>query len=376
MKTLLCCLVGIFFSCAVAGQMENTIFMDTTFYSIHKKNRLGLEFSPFFRNNEYFDGSQDGQTYIGYQLQGIGFIKIAPNTELHLGALATQNYGGKNGFSKVNPIASLNYHRKNATFIAGTLKGAAHHQLIEPLYQIERFYTDRNENGFQYINQSEHHFLDAWIDWEENTNRDVPKLETFTVGLNLKHDYTLSYRNTSFAKSPKTRRSTLSPNIQLLYRHSGPSNGSSTLPLRTLTNSAIGAEYKLAVNGETRLRLLSYLLDYRDLSISPSLSFLDGFGHYHTIQYSPNKKWDFILNYWEGTEWQSSIGGAIYQAVNPFDRRFPERKKSLLFARAHYHQMLNDKLMIDIRFDPYYDLNLGVIEPSYSLNLRYIGLFL
>jgi hypothetical protein len=135
-------------------------------------------------------------------------------------------------------------------------------------------------------------------------------------------------------------------------------------------------EYRFTVNNLLKWKVSSYLLDYRDLSISPSLSFLDGFGHYHNVQFSPNKKWDFMLNYWEGTEWQSSIGGAIYQAVNPFDRRFPTRKKSLLFARVHYHQMLNEKLMIDIRFDPYYDLNLNVLEPSYSLHLRYIGLFL
>jgi hypothetical protein len=374
MKQILFSLFGFLFSLHLVGQLENQIFQDSSFYSIHKKNRLGLEFSPFFRNNEYFEASQDGQTYIGYQLQGLAFVKISEKAELHLGALATQNYGSHNGFSKVNPIASLQYHHKSATFIAGTLKGASHHQLIEPLYQIERNYTDRNENGFQYINQGENYFMDAWIDWEENTNRDIARLESFTVGLNLNHRYQLS--NKTLPADQGSRTSNLSPNIQLLYKHSGPSNGASSLPLRTVVNSAIGMEYRFTVNNLLKWKVSSYLLDYRDLSISPSLSFLDGFGHYHNVQFSPNKKWDFMLNYWEGTEWQSSIGGAIYQAVNPFDRRFPTRKKSLLFARVHYHQMLNEKLMIDIRFDPYYDLNLNVLEPSYSLHLRYIGLFL
>ena len=132
---------------SVNAQLENMIFRDSSFHDINKKNRLGLEFSPFFRNNEYFEASQDGQTYIGYLIDARGFIKISDNAEIQLGAFATQNYGGHNGFSKINPIASLQFHQKKATFIAGTLRGAAHHQLIEPLYQMERMYTDRNENG-------------------------------------------------------------------------------------------------------------------------------------------------------------------------------------------------------------------------------------
>ena len=346
----------------LCAQVENSIFQDTTFYTQNKTNKLGIEFSPFFRNNEYFGASQDGQTYIGYQLQALGFINISNNAEIQLGALATQNYGSQNGFSKINPVASLLYYHNNSTFIAGTLKGAAHHQLIEPLYQMERIYTDRNENGFQYLLSTPTTQFDAWIDWEINTNRDIDRLEVFTSAFNLKQHY----------KSDKGH--TFSPNVQFVYRHMGPSNGASALPLRTIINSAIGAEYTYQKD-DKKFRLLSYFLDYRDLSISPSLSFLDGFGQYHTVQFSPNKKWDFLVNYWEGTEWQSSIGGAIYQAVNPYDNRFPERKKQLLFARVHFHQMIDKHLMIDVRFDPYYDFNRQVLEPSYSLNLRYSGLF-
>lgn len=345
------------------AQLENVIFQDSTFYARNKTNQVGLEFSPFFKNNEYFGSSQDGQTYIGYQLQGLGFINISPNAELQLGALATQNFGGHNGFSNINPVATLLYYHKTSTFIAGTLKGAAHHNLIEPLYQIERFYTDRNENGFQYLLHTSKTHFDAWIDWEINTEREINRQEVFTSAFNLKQTY-------QFGKVHS-----FSPNAQFVYRHMGPSNGASPLPLRTLINSGIGAEYTYLKNGK-KLRLLSYFVDYRDLSISPSLSFLDGFGHYHTIQFSPNKNWDFLINYWEGTEWQSSVGGAIYQAVNPFDRRFPERKKQLIFAKVHFHQMIDKNLMIDIRFDPYFDFNRQVLEPSYSLNLRYSGLFL
>lgn len=373
---ILLLLFGVFAFLSSHAQFANDIFRDTTFYSQYKTNRLGFELSPFFRNNEYFEGSQDGQTYIGYQAQMLGFLKLSAKAEIQLGVLATQNYGSHNGFSNVQPVASIFYHNKNSTFIAGTLKGAAHHQLIEPLYQIERFYTDRNENGFQFINHSENHFFDAWLDWETNTNRNIPRQEVFTTGFNLRQDYNIFKESRVKEGNPMQQRDhILSFHAQLLYNHRGTSNGSSNEPLKTLINSGIGIEYRLEKYNLTKWKIASYGLDYRDLSITPTGNFLDGFGHYHHLQFSPNSKWDFIANYWEGTEWISSIGGAVYQAVNPFDRRYPNRKMQLIFARAHYHLYLQKGLMIDLRFDPYYDINQQNIDPSYSLNIKYTGLF-
>lgn len=368
-------LILIFCGSLTYGQLKNEIFTDSTIYSKYNTKKLGLEFSPFFKNNEYFKGSQDGQTYIGYQLQGVAMLKISPKALLHLGALATQNYGTQNGFSQVRPIASILYFHKTSTFIAGTLKGAAHHQLIEPLYQMERFYTNRNENGFQYLLKTKKISLDAWLDWEINTNRNINRQEAFVAGFNLS-SFLFERGTANNISNTPTKQHQLKPNLQFVYRHQGPSNGASNDPLKTLINSAIGIDYEFKKNGVTKWRALSYFLDYRDLSISPSLGFLNGWGHFHTLQYSPNKKWDIMLNYWEGTEWHSAIGGAIYQANNPLDNRFPERKKQLLFARIHHHFYLDDKLMIDVRFDPHYDFTFNLFAPSYALHIRYVGLFL
>ncbi len=359
-KSLIC--VFLLLATQVYGQLDNRIFRDSTFYSPHKSQKLGLEFTPFFRNNEYFTGTQDGQTYFGFQVQAAGFIQINPQAELHLGFYGLQNYGDQKSISQLVPLASLIYRTHRSTFIAGTLKGAAHHQLVEPLYQMERFYTDRNENGFQWLFNTPSTQTDLWMDWEVNTNRNIPRREVFTVGLNHGHKFSLHPEHS------------IRPQLQMLYRHKGPSNGSSTLPIQTLINTAIGGTYEFR-RGEKKVSLMSYLLDYRDFSITPSNSYVDGLGFYQTAAFSPNNRWDLMVNYWNGIEYQSAIGGAIYQSVNPFDRRFPERKRSLMFFRVHHHRMLGKNLMVDLRFDPYYDLNNGIIEPSYSLNLRYSSLF-
>lgn len=342
--------------------MENAIFQDSFLQRNYTKPSVGVEFIPFLRNNEYFQSSQDGQTFVGFQLQGLLFYPLSKNAELHLGALAVQNYGDQNGFSSWFPVARLRMKHKKSEFIVGTLNGAANHQLIEPLFEQERMYYERNENGFQWRRLTRKSFLDAWLDWEVNTNRNIPNQERFTVGFNYQ------------PKLKINEYQSFLPNLQAIYQHSGPSNGASIEPLRTLVNGAIGAEWNRQKE-DKKWRLLSYFLLFQDFSISPSLSFLNGNGHYHTLQYSPNKKWDFMLNYWQGIEWHSSIGGRNYMSVNPFDRRFPRRDKSLLFLRAHYHKRIFNSIDLDARIEPYADLNEFAIEPSFSLHLKFWGVF-
>jgi len=342
------------------AQLDNAIFKDSTFYPNQalNGNHLGMELSPFFKNNEYFHANQDGQTYIGYQLQGVFLKNIGDKTLLTLGGLAVQNYGNHAGFSKVLPIVSLSYFQKRSVFMAGTLKGAAHHNLIEPLYAQELFYTHRNENGFQWLYQGLKTNVDAWINWEINTDINIDRQEQFSSGLNLYKVYRLNSHQY------------LKPSAQLLYQHRGPSNGASVEPLKTIANGAIGLEYKYAKN-KFNIAVKSYLLYYQDFSITKTNSFNDGYAQYHQLQISPNNRFDFIVNYWNGTEYQAAKGGAIYQSVNPNDRRYPERKKQLVFIRLHYHFMLDKNLMLDARLEPYYDLNQKLAESSYSLNLRY-----
>lgn len=347
--------------CMMHGQLRNAIFQDSLFYNEHLENSVGIEFSSFARNNEYFSGSQDGQTYLGFQLQTAFIHPINPNAELHLGAYIQQDYGQQSGISLWRPVATLWLKKHKHNFLIGTLKGSLNHQLIEPLYEVERQYYDRNENGLQWFRNTNKFFGDVWLNWEVNTNRNVPRQERFSVGANIQPKIKLG------------KKFEFRPQIQTLYQHSGPSNGASSLPLRSTINSAIGAELK--IDSKHEWRLLSYFLDYRDLSINPSLSFLDGYGQYHSVQFSPHTNWDFMLNYWQGIEWIAPIGGAIYEAVNPFDRRFPVRNRSLLFLRTHFHKTLFDQIELDARFDPYYDFNLSEVELSFSLHLRFSGLF-
>jgi len=360
MKKLLFSIIAVCCANVSYSQLDNVIFKDTTFYPSQVLNGsyLGMELSPFFKNNEYFHASQDGQTYIGYQLQGIFLKKLGEKTMISLGGLALQNYGNHQGFTRVVPVVSLNYYEKKSVFIAGTLKGAAHHNLIEPLYAQERFYTDRNENGFQWLYNGLKTNVDFWLNWEINTDRSIDRQEQFSSGLHVKKIFQVGLRHS------------FTPSVQMLYQHRGPSNGSSIEPLKTITNGALGLGYSF-VKSKFSFSTKSYLLYYQDFSITKTNSFRDGYGQYHHLQISPNNSMDFILNYCNGTEYQAAKGGPIYQSVNPFDRRYPERKKQLIFVRFHYHFMLDKNFMLDARLEPYYDINQKLIEPSYAFNLRY-----
>jgi len=345
----------------MSGQIDNQIFRDTQLYALpnaFKKNQVHLEVLPFFRNNEYFAATQDGQTYFGYQLQSVYQRNVSKHSKLLLGALAIQNYGAHQGFSAIFPIVALQYYKNHHQIIFGTLQGAAHHQLIEPIYGQELMLTQKNEQGVQWRKNNQKINLDAWINWEENTERNINRLEKFSAGLNLKSKLSL------------TPYFSIMPNFQCLYQHQGNSNGASTLPLKTIANAGIGtiAEYK---NNHKRFNYQFYYTQYQDFSITQTNTFVNGFGLYHHLQYSPNSRLDIIVNHWYGNEYQAAKGGAIYQSVNPMDKAFPQRIRQLLFLRAHYHFYLDKDILLDIRLDPYYDFIQKLAEPSYALYLRY-----
>ena len=77
-----------------------------------------------------------------------------------------------------------------------------------------------------------------------------------------------------------------------------------------------------------------------------------------------------MFNYWAGREYQSPIATQIYNNYNFYNITEYRRVRHMLMSRLMYTQNLNNNMMLDLRFEPFYDYEYGQIQYSYSVYLK------
>ena len=104
----------------------------------------------FFKNNEYKNDFRIGQTLVGLWAEPRIEYYADDKTRISAGAHLLK-YHGRDGYDRIIPTFSVE-HRLNPhlqlTF--GTIRGAANHGMLEPIYEFERQLIAKNENGFQF----------------------------------------------------------------------------------------------------------------------------------------------------------------------------------------------------------------------------------
>src|SRR5205085_2701664 len=146
---------------------DNTYLRDEVIVSASDTNRFGLSIAatPYMRNTEYFNRIEQGRTLFGYQLQPTFFYQPGKHVRVDAGMFLRNDFGGKNPYVQALPVFTLKLRNNHFSLLFGTLEGSLSHRLIEPMYNIERFITNRVENGFQLKVDAPKQFFDAWINW-------------------------------------------------------------------------------------------------------------------------------------------------------------------------------------------------------------------
>jgi hypothetical protein len=336
-------------------------------------------------DNEYFLNIATGYTLFCSEVNTNVGYNINKYARVEGGVFLRKDYGNPNYLSIVAPTVSFKLHKNGYSFIFGNLEGCLSHQLIQPVFNYERIVTNPLENGAQFKIDKKKVWLDLWIDWEQQEYQNVNYKEHIGSGLSSKFE--LFNHNDVFK--------IILPVQAFVFHHGGQIDTNQT-PLLTLMNYATGLTFDWDLskkgkfitnirsdnyivgftNGSTQHNVFPYYTSfnsstYNNLNYFPT-SINNGNGTYLNLTVTSKYNVSLMASYWQGHNFVAGHGGDLYQSVSSIaGYNYMETNRSLVFLRALYMKELFPNLYLDIRFEPYYDLNLTRLEYCYSAFVTY-----
>jgi hypothetical protein len=350
------------YSTAAYAQIDYPVFKDSATLRAGDTGKLSLEMEtmPYLRNYEYFGDIPLSYTLFGYQLMPQLKYQLNEHFVLKGGVFLRREFGLR-GYTDIEPVLTAKYQKKSLSLLLGTLEGALNHRFIEPIYDVERFISDRLEQGAQVIINREKFWLDWYVDWEKAIEVNAPYREELSMGLSTR---------IGLLRNDKVQ---LDLPLQFLAAHKGGQIDTSGLPLETLVNTAVGlsATFPLRSSLLRGLKTEHYYITYSDVSGQELQLYNKGNGWYSSLVLQSKWNIDVDARYWRGDTYFGPRGGALYSSVSKKVPGYGEKERELLFLSFIYDKQLFPNLFVDLRLEPYYDVRNKFMEYSYSIFLRF-----
>ncbi len=332
--------------------------------SLQQKVLLNIQSNNFFKNNEYFGNISTGYTLMGSQLGTQLAYLPNPNVRIQAGAFFHKDFGNDT-MLRVRPVLSCKIQKNGYSVLFGTLEGTFAHRMIEPLYNYERYITDPIENGIQIKIDRQKIWSDTWMNWEVMQYIGSTYQEQFSVGHHT--DFTL-FRNSA---------SKITIPVQFLVSHKGGQIDIDTTSLKTIANAAIGFTYQYNSPHEQSFlksfKTENYFTLFKDLSPTKTLAFKQGSGIYLNATFTSKYDISFSAGYWNANDYLASRGGYLFQSeASVYGKKgYIDANRNLLFFRLLYARKVFNAINVNVRFEPYYDLDDNTFEYNYAVYFTY-----
>ncbi len=323
-------------------------------------NVWGVQALHYFKNNEYMEAHNPGQTFFGVQLTtGRTWYLNQDQTKLNVGAMLNVPFGGINQ-TKVYPLIQFQHAFSNAhQLVLGSLHGNTRHQLYEPLYNYELALTQSLEYGVQYRYQQNRFESDLWLDWRQTAQSQISQQEIISFGWNAR----LKLHNEPF----KIHQISI-PMSSLVY-HQGGESLSVGKPIQNKWNGSVGLRYDY----KNRLRFESIVFGSQDFSPQLQTSFKDGHAWYNQIHCNLNPRHNWVLSHYYAEEFHAPFGPNLFlseQLGNPF--AFVNYRN---FIMARYQWMgviIPETCIFDFRIEPIWHIEKQQFAFSAGFYLKYV----
>jgi hypothetical protein len=319
--------------------------------------------NTFFKNNEYFGDFVKGYTLTGYHLQSE--VAYNPNSMLSLQLMWNiLKYHGYDNYSENKLNFRIVFQPKQGfRIICGYLEGNVRHNLIEPIYNPERYYTNNVENGIQINLWRPRYSGELWLNWEKFILWDDPWQERLTVG--------------HLSKFHIVKQNNFCSNVlmNLLVSHRGGQIDNSTGQVQSLENAALGVDFHWMGNSPKKgyyrqLSIQAMVVQYHAIDETPDLPWLNGYGTYvksHLIL----SNFGLILGHWFGYKFVNFRGDPLYTgwAIDSWRSR---EHRYVAFAGGYYSKKyFDDKFVLRTGVDAWYDIAKGNLEYAYMLSMAF-----
>jgi len=305
-----------------------------------------VENSNFLKNDEYFNDIIQGYTLIGYFINPKLVFYPAKNAKIEAGVHFLK-YSGIDSYTQAYPTLTFHYKASKSTdIILGTLYGSTNHEMIEPIFRYEYFFTDNVENGLQFLFHNQVYKGDIWINWQQFIFKGEDKQEIFTLGLSNR-----------FFLNKKDSKHSFSIPLQVVFIHQGGQINETSTPLTTLNNTAIGLAYNYNPSGGfiKSANIESYYVGFKDMSTTYQLPYIQGYGIYSMASVKASY-FDLRVSHWFGDFYTSGRGHPIFTSISTFYDNYTEPQRALISGRLMFEKNILKGLDIGAGFESYFDL--------------------
>ncbi|MFA9371368.1 MAG: hypothetical protein ACERIH_06620 [Labilibaculum antarcticum] len=331
----------------ILAQDSKTPFLHYKEFQKADSNKLFLRFETFnfVKNNEYSGDFSKGTTWIGY----VATPKLVyyPSSKIRIEAgVRLHQYSGRTSYTETQAVFSANYQASSkANLILGSLNQNNNHMLSEPMFEPEKFFTDKAESGIQFLYHTQRLNLDTWINWEQFILKGDPFQEKFTFGISSKYQL----NNPS---SPNN----LSIPVQILFTHRGGEIDSSDGSVQTIGNFSSGLNFsrKIENSGITSWNIQALAYYVSDNSSASEFFFTKGHAFYPQIGVN-TKHSQFKVGYWNAYHFIASRGSELFQSISYSIPNSYQNRRELVTFKYFYEQKISKGIHLGGKVDLYYD---------------------
>ncbi|RLD58571.1 MAG: hypothetical protein DRJ01_12385, partial [Bacteroidetes bacterium] len=222
---------------SLSAQSYNSIFLSDTKINPADSNKIFFTFdnTNFIKDNEYFNKIVEGYTFIGFFTNQK--ITYFPSKNIKIeGGVHLLKYSGLNKFTQIKPIFTFQYQHKDLSLLLGTIYGTLNHNLPEPVFSYENYFTNNIENGMQVLLNKTYLKSDTWLNWEQFILPSDTIQEKLTFG-----------SSNLFFLSDTSNTIMLTIPLQVLIDHTGGQSTNTNSNIQTLVNSDFGFNIKYKV---------------------------------------------------------------------------------------------------------------------------------
>lgn len=319
------------------------------------KFNLHLENCNFVWNNEYFNPIVNGYTLIGYFFTPTVEYSFTPNIRASAGVHLLK-YSGKDKFSRIVPVYSVTYQKKDFLFIMGTLKGTVNHKLSDALFLSERYFTDNIENGVQALWNKPKLFLDIWLDWRNFIFKNDANQEHLTAGISSQIHL---IKNDSWQ---------LTIPASLLLEHRGGQIDTSAANMKTAINYGVGLNTIYSLNSKwiNKIGIGGQYVGFKDNSPTVGSLYKSGYGT--MVDVSVYRGSSFLkFGYWNAEKYLSILGHPIYQCMS--EKGSDAKNRELLVTKLYLDYNIYKGINLGFTSEAFYDLKTYDLDFTVGLTL-------
>lgn len=265
--------------------------------------------------------------------------------------------------------------------ILGHLYGNLEHNLSEPVYRFDRYYTDNVEYGMQFLFKNRYIKNDLWANWEKFIFSNDPYREEFVTG------------NAFNAKIDISGKLTVNFPFHFTWTHAGGQIYEHK-PLRenimSLYNTMAGISFKYTnisspeEQNFNRMYLKNVSLEYNYNKYKAGANpppgdefhqpYSNGFGSYIrcNIDFNALKT---MIGYWGSETFIAPRGEEIFLSAFGYDNKIIVPKVELINFKIAYDRRISEDINLSFRTDLYYNLQLKSLFYSYGIYFVYNDIF-